>query len=184
MDMFAGILPGIQELPNIHPMLVHFPIALLCGFLAMELLGAITDKDSIRNAATWMLYLGTAGAIITVISGYSAAGGVEHGKVVHELMSCHATTGVIIAVLAVILSVWRLTVGGRFSSFWRTVHFAVGIVMVAAIFFGADKGGLMVFKHGVGVQTTQSTDAAQSGASAFDHHKGGGGSSSGGGHGH
>jgi len=86
MEVFAGMLPGITEMANVHPLFVHFPIALLNGFLLMELLGAITDKRSLRSAATWMLYLGTLGAVVTVITGLIAESGVGHGAGVHELM--------------------------------------------------------------------------------------------------
>ncbi len=51
MELFAGILPGMLDLPNIHPVFVHFPIALLCGFLLLEFIGSVTDKKCARGAA-------------------------------------------------------------------------------------------------------------------------------------
>lgn len=160
MEIFAGILPGMLEMPNIHPIFVHFPIALLCGFLLMEALGAIMDKCSMRGAASWMLYLGTLGAIVTVTSGFFAEGSVEHGAAVHDLIECHALLGIIILILSLILSIWRISVGGRFSAGWRTVHFIIGAVMVIAVCLAADKGATMVYKHSVGVTATLAIDTA------------------------
>ncbi|VAW36661.1 hypothetical protein MNBD_DELTA02-649 [hydrothermal vent metagenome] len=152
MEIFAGILPGIAEMKNIHPVFVHFPIALLNGFLLMEVLGAITDKESLRSAATWMLYLGTLGAIVTVITGLVASGSVEHGGGVHELMLDHRNHGLGVLALAIILSIWRLAVSARFSTKSRIAHFILAVIMVGNMTIGADMGGLMVYKYGVSVK--------------------------------
>jgi len=184
MEIFAGILPGMLEMPNSHPLFVHFPIALLCGFLLMEALGAIMDKCSMRGAATWMLYLGTLGAVVTVISGLYAAGGVEHGKEVHALMSCHMKMAIITLILSLILSVWRIAAGGKFSAGWRTVHFIIGVIMVITLFSTADKGATMVYKHGVGIEKARPADAATGSEAETDGHHIGGGHHTGGGHAH
>ncbi|VAV83275.1 hypothetical protein MNBD_DELTA01-1511 [hydrothermal vent metagenome] len=179
MEFFAGILPGILDLPNIHPLFVHFPIALLCGFLLLEALGAIMDKKCLRSTASAMLYLGTLATIVTFASGLAAAGSVGHDKIVHEVMTCHKSFALGVLILSIILSVWRIAVGERFSTFWRTIHFIVGIIMIVFLFMAADKGGTMVYKYGVGVQAVQTTgDHAHSGAEASDqqddgHHAGG-----------
>jgi hypothetical protein len=39
MDIFASILPGISQMQNIHPLLVHFPIAFLSAFFVLDLAG-------------------------------------------------------------------------------------------------------------------------------------------------
>ncbi len=192
MELFTGILPGMLDLPNIHPVFVHFPIALLSVFLLMEALGSITDKKCLRGTASAMLYLGTLAAIVTFLSGLAAAASVGHGKEVHEVMTCHKSMALIVVILSVILSVWRIAVGEKFSTCWRTVHFIVGIIMIAFLYSAADKGGTMVYKHGVGVQSLQSADASHSETTTADHHAsegatdghhggGGGGSSN---HGH
>ena len=170
MDIFAGILPGMLDLPNIHPVFVHFPIALLCGFLLMEFIGSVTDKKCARGAASVMLYLGTLAAIVTFLSGLHAAGSVGHDKVVHEVMSCHQSMALIVVILSIILSVWRLAVGEKFSTCWRTVHFIVGIILIVFVFATADKGGTMVYKYGVGVQSLQSADGSHSETSTNGHH--------------
>lgn len=54
---------------NIHPMLVHFPIAFLNGFFLMEVIGFISKREEFRAAARWMLYLGTLGALVAVAAG-------------------------------------------------------------------------------------------------------------------
>ncbi len=160
MEVFAGILPGIAEMANIHPLFVHFPIALLSGFLLMELLGSITDKDSLRSTATWMLYLGTLGAIVTVATGLVASGSVAHGGGVHELMLDHRNHGLTVLAIALVLSIWRLAVSARFSTKGRVAHFILAVIMVGTMTIGADKGGLMVYKYGVSVKAVPQVEGA------------------------
>lgn len=50
MELFYCIFPGIAEMPNIHPLLVHFPIALINAFLLTEILGLLTGKEEPRTA--------------------------------------------------------------------------------------------------------------------------------------
>lgn len=47
-DLLAKVFPGIAAMANIHPMTVHFPIALLNAFFLMELLGFLLKKEKLR----------------------------------------------------------------------------------------------------------------------------------------
>ena len=51
--------------PNIHPLLVHFPIALLCAAAAVDVVGwAFRRNRQLRQLATLLYVLGTGGAIV------------------------------------------------------------------------------------------------------------------------
>jgi uncharacterized membrane protein len=95
------------ETSHLHPMLVHFPIALVVfGFLAD--VGALLFKKEIclTKAGFYMLIIGTLAAVVTWLSGFiftsdmSGAAGVR--RETHELF---ATVTVI---LLVITSVFRI----------------------------------------------------------------------------
>lgn len=159
-----GLLPGMGAMANVHPMVVHFPIALLNGFLLMEVLGAFFNRDDMRAAASWMLYLGAIGAAAAVAAGLQAAPTVEHGEEVHAIMTRHMYFGFTVLALAVILSVWRARAGAGFTARARAAHILVAIVTAAVMAFGADLGGLMVYGHGVGTQGKAAT------ADAGHHH--------------
>lgn len=155
MDIFFRIFQGIYEMPNIHPLIVHFPIALLSSFLLMELLNFFTGKKSFRAAATWMLYLGTIGALVAVLAGLWAASMVQHSDEAHEILLKHRDLGITVLALSVILSVWRIYSGGSFSRKGQAFHLAIAFIMVMIMALGADKGGLMVYKYGVGVKAAR-----------------------------
>ncbi|MFQ5585347.1 MAG: DUF2231 domain-containing protein [Thermodesulfobacteriota bacterium] len=157
-SLIAKIFPGVAEMTNIHPMVVHFPIALLNAFLVMELLGFLLKRENFRSAATWMLYLGTVGAAGAVVAGLWAATTVSHAHEAHAIMLRHRNIALVVFTLAIVLSVWRLLVHERFSLRGQLMHLLMAVIMVTLMAFGADLGGLMVYKYGVAVKAVPVSD--------------------------
>lgn len=48
-DLFPALMPGLASLDNIHPLLVHFPIAFLSAFFAMDLVGTLAKKNAMAH---------------------------------------------------------------------------------------------------------------------------------------
>ena len=151
-EMFSAIMPGIAAMDNIHPMLVHFPIALFTSFFLMDLIGVIAKKSQWRYVASWLLYLGTVAAIFTVIAGLFAADSVVHGDDVHGIMERHERIGISVLSLALFLSAWRLKGWGMNSASGKTAFLGASSLLFFLLALGADLGGLMVYKYGVSVQ--------------------------------
>jgi len=154
-----AILPGVAAMANIHPMLVHFPIALLNAFLLFEIIGFITGSESARRAAGWVLYLGTAGAAAAVAAGVHAASTVRHADEVHAIMTRHMYLGFAVLSLAVVLSLWRVVRGGGSPQRASLPYLLLAIATSVVMAFGADLGGLMVYGHGVGVRVEGAASA-------------------------
>lgn len=164
------ILPGIQTLgSNIHPSLVHYPIALLSLFFLLDLLGSFIYKDKLRAAASAMLYCGSVGAIAAVAAGLYAASIVHHGQVVHDIMEWHERLGITVACLAVALSIWRLIAKQAIDGMAKALHLFLAAIMTTCLVFGADLGGLMVYGHGVAVHKLQTSDDAHHHHDDADH---------------
>ncbi len=150
LDAVFSILPGVGAMDNIHPLFVHYPIALFTAFFIAELFGLLFKKEHFRAAASFTLYLGNVAALMTVLAGFYAASTVEHSEAVHAIMERHEGFGVTVLILATLLSLWRLYVRRRFSSGAQLLHLAAAFILVVIIALGADLGGLMVYKYGVG----------------------------------
>jgi uncharacterized membrane protein len=150
-EMFSAIMPGIAAMENIHPLLVHFPIAFLTFFFLVDVIGVIAKKPQWRYVAGWLLYLGTLAAIFTVIAGLFAADSVEHGEDVHDIMERHQHIGISILSLALFLSAWRLKRWGLHSKTGNTFFLGLSAFLCFLLTLGADLGGLMVYRYGVSV---------------------------------
>jgi uncharacterized membrane protein len=167
-DIFTLIMPGITAMNNIHPVLVHFPIALLISFFIVDFMGVVFKKSTWRDIASGLLYLGTISALCAVIAGFIAADSVAHGENVHAIMDRHKILGLSVLSLAFVLSGWRLLAGGKIKGEINFLYLFLSATLSILITLGADMGGLMVYKYGVSVETAE---AAETGTeNAFQEH--------------
>jgi uncharacterized membrane protein len=158
-DVFVTLLPGISAMTNLHPLFVHFPIALLSLFLLLELAGSIAGRPDWRKIADWFLYSGTLFAGFTVVAGFIAAATVAHGEEVHEIMELHEHLGVSVFLLASTLSVWRFFARYCLQGIANYFYLAMSVLLLLLLVFAADLGGLMVYKHGVAVAAVPVTES-------------------------
>jgi uncharacterized membrane protein len=154
-DIFSSIMPGIAGMDNIHPLLVHFPIAFLSAFFALDLVGTLAKKPQWRSVASWFLYFGTVAALFTVIAGFIAANSVPHGQNVHDIMERHEHFGISVLSLAVVLSLWRMKSGSLIRGGANSFFLILSALMCVLMMLGADLGGLMVYQYGVAVKAVQ-----------------------------
>jgi uncharacterized membrane protein len=151
-DIFSSIMPGIAGMDNIHPLLVHFPIAFLSAFFALDLVGSLAKKVQWRGVASWFLYFGSIAAVFTVTAGFIAAESVAHGQNVHDIMERHEHFGVSVLSLALVLSVWRMKSGAQIRGGANSFFLLLSALLCVLMMLGADLGGLMVYKYGVSVE--------------------------------
>jgi uncharacterized membrane protein len=155
-----NLFGGIGALgSNVHPLIVHFPIAFLTAFLLLEVSGLALRKPAVRQVASGMLYLGALSAVAAAGAGLVAEASVPHGAAVHEIMEWHERAGLTVATLSVILALWRYLAHARFSSMAQALHLFVAGLIAVCLVFGADLGGLMVYQYGVGVKGLQEAEA-------------------------
>ena len=162
-------LKGAQEVMNVHPLFVHFPIALLLESLAFYFLGTIFKKDELLRAGKWTLYFGTLSAAVTVWTGLQAAKTAPHEGDAHQLMMMHQYFGFTVLGLSLALSAWIFFSKSYIPSKGRILFLAGLVLLGAALTQGADFGGRMVFLHGVGVGKKSMLQQAGHDHGAHDH---------------
>ena len=155
-EIFAVFMPGIAAMENIHPLFVHFPIALLTCFVLIDLSGSFFNKPAWRMVAGWFLYVGVIMAAATVAAGLAAEEAVAHGGNVHDIMERHETLALTVFGLSVLLAGWRLVARGQLHGGANIVYLSLAVLMNIVLIFTADMGGLMVYKYGVSVEAARS----------------------------
>lgn len=134
-----------------HTVVVDFAVALLLTSLACDLLALLGDEQELRTVGAWTQLFGAAAAVFAVLSGLVAANAVETSGPVHELVLTHRNLGIATAVLAAPAAAWRFLRHGALPEraawlYWTLVLGSTGALTVAAWL-----GGVLVFRHGVGV---------------------------------
>jgi len=164
-------LKGASDLINIHPLFVHFPIALLITSLALYLLGSILKKEELLVAGKWSLYFGALAAAVTVWTGLEAAKTVPHGGGTHEIMMMHQYIGFTVLASSVLLSAWVFFSRSPIPAKGKLI-FLLGLIALGGIIMqGADLGGRMVFLHGVGVGQKGEVEETAHEHGSHDHGK-------------
>ncbi len=91
---------------TIHPIFVHFPIALLIVTGIIALINLLKSKYQLKKVVLWNLIFAAIGTIFTFVSGIKDANVIPHNKTIHEIMEVHEKIGISILIITSILSVW------------------------------------------------------------------------------
>lgn len=139
-------LDAIALVGRLHPLSVHFPIALLCAAALAELLHLVCGRSGARQAMRFCLGLGTLGALCAVLLGLAAARGESFPGELAAAFERHRVLGIATAVLAI--ACWLLAArataegaGPRLLLAWRALLTLTVLALVLAGHFG----GILVF---------------------------------------
>ena len=135
---------------NIHPLFVHFPIALLLAALIIDLAAVIFKHPAWHQAAFWNLVLATAAAALAVWSGLQAEGTAAHPEQAHEIIELHEKLGIAVLFLAAFATLCRITWRNHFTGIKKVLVLALMVLSAATVSFGAYLGGRLVYEFGVG----------------------------------
>jgi len=148
--VLGHLLPGARHLQNIHPLIVHFPIAFLFGAALLYFLASLARRQSMAWSGLWLLGLGTIGAAAAVASGLYAAEGVMVAPSVREhLLINHQRIMLGVLGLSVVLSSWAW-IARPMPVRGGIVFLLLLLVLIAAVTIGADFGGRMVYDYNAG----------------------------------
>ena len=135
---------------NVHPLVVHFPIALLLTALFLDGLALALKRPGIHRAALWNLCFGTMGAAAAVLTGLQAAQIAKHSFAIHQVMGLHEKLGIATLILGLLVLGWRLFRRDRLPTRARLVTLIVMLAMAGTLSYGAHLGGRLVYEFGVG----------------------------------
>ncbi len=155
-----------EILPNWHPILVHFTVALFTasfGFYLLTYLSQsthlISDKMTLEFeiVGRWGLWCAALVTILTVLAGLYAYNTVKHDEPAHIAMVNHRNWSLSTAVVMWLVAIWSL---------WRyyrkkamTLTFLVAMFFVQGLLLStAWRGGELVYRHGLGVLSLPSTE--------------------------
>jgi uncharacterized membrane protein len=148
--VLGTLLPGAAHLQNLHPLVVHFPLALLPGAVLLYFVAALSGRESLAWTGLWLLVLGTLAGTVAVGTGLYAMEGVMVDPTVRErVLDVHERWMLATAALAAVLTGWALI--ARPIPHRGRLFFALGLlVLLAAMTKGADYGGRLVYDYNAG----------------------------------
>jgi uncharacterized membrane protein len=152
--------------PNIHPVIVHFPIALLFTGVGIDFLALVVRPWRwLRRAAVTIYVLAAVSLIVTYFTGKAAADSVTLPAEAQAVLTTHSR-----------LAWWTMWTFGLYAlvrlgtlfyertrnSVWA--HGGLFALALAALYLPyqtGDHGSMMVYKYGVGVQAAEVENPAE-----------------------
>jgi uncharacterized membrane protein len=132
---------------ELHPTVIHFPIAFLIGGVVLDLLGF--RRESAVRAATDLILAGVATALVAIATGLIAFYTVpkDHTQHAHAWIMYHLYANLTAATFFLVVAIARW----RRPAVVGPVIRALGVVAVLVLCVGAYIGGDVVYHGGMGI---------------------------------
>lgn len=141
--------------PGWHPMVVHFPLALVVSAAVLLVVARATGgrhAEATALVGTWNLWIGAAAALFALGTGLAAVLDLHLPAAARQAVSLHFKWAVFSTLALLVIAAWRAADGAPQSRPSRL--FVVLLCAVAAAFVVTGyRGGQNVYRHGVGVMT-------------------------------
>ncbi len=154
-------LRGLEAVQNLHPLVVHYPVALLTLAALLYVVAGTLKRDAWAWPALWMLAIGTLGAGIALWTGLRAGAGVMVAESVREhILVHHKQFMIAVFAMSVLLTAWALY-APPLPQRGRAVFLALMVVMAVVLMKGADYGAWMVYGYNAGGALPQPIEFSQ-----------------------
>ena len=128
------------SIDTVHPLLVHFPIALFSTGLFFDILAKLLDNEELDHAGFWTMLIALISSPFTIIAGIFAF--MEEGSWLDLYQFQHGILA-FISTLFLLVLFWariKFQLDFRYSSFKRNIYLFLHILIVGILFYGAHLG--------------------------------------------
>jgi len=148
-----------EWMPNFHPLLVHFPIALLVTAFLVDIIALGFRRISFLPRTSTILYiLGALGAVAAVVSGESAAETVDVTGQAISILNDHEEVGELAMKYYLVYGALRVALWWWLKfrlAIWIPLS-VIGGVGLIPLYQASSFGGRLVYEQGVGVAMVDS----------------------------
>ncbi|MCB9206982.1 MAG: DUF2231 domain-containing protein [Ignavibacteriales bacterium] len=146
----------MEFLAKLHPLVIHFPIALLFFYILLEVSNIFINKDYLRNVSLFVLLLGVIGGVVAVLTGNQSLQILEQNSNITRLhiryINNHeyfATITLWYFFVILIVKIYLLK-KKNYKQIFRYL-FVIFVIGGGIILYQASKlGGKLVYSFGIG----------------------------------
>lgn len=148
----------MEFLAELHPLIVHFPIASLILYSLFEITGILIKREFVLKMAYVLLVIGIVTAVGAVLTGNQAAeAAVIYNAEWDNVIDKHEDYATITLWYFFAILVFRtyLTVKKKFSGIYKYVFIPLVVLGIFLIYETGVYGSKLVYEHGIGTKIIQ-----------------------------
>jgi len=162
-----GLLPPLNDknlpwLDVIHPIVVHFVIAMALITVVFDLIGVITRRHNLFEVSFWNLLVATVAIFVAIIFGQIEAGLATPYGASRDLLNYHSTLGWSLAAMLSLLTGWRYVARQKDPTVLPRGFLIIDSVLAVLVFCQVYLGDKLVWVYGL--HTVPVVEAVRSGA--------------------
>lgn len=159
-------LPPLNEhnLPypdTIHPIVVHFVIAMVLFAFVCDLIGYFTKNAKLLEVSWWNLFFATLSIFIAVIFGQIEAGLSEPYNAAVSVLNLHTLLGWSLSGILAAVTGWRYVIRTRNPGTLPVPYLAISVLLASLVLVQTYLGDLLVWVYGL--HTTPVVEASRGG---------------------
>lgn len=144
-----------QNLPYpdpIHPIVVHFVIAMVFFSFLCDVIGYFTRNDRLHEVSFWNLVVASISIFIAILFGQFEAGIAQPYAVARPTLNLHTIMGWSLSAILVAITAWRFILRNRDPINVSPLYLGIATVLVCIVFFQMALGTQLVWVYGLHVE--------------------------------
>ena len=148
------LLPPLNDknlpwLDVIHPIVVHFVIAMALISVVFDLIGVLTSKKNLFEVSFWNLIVATVAIFVAIIFGQIEAGLANPYGASRDILNYHSTIGWSLAGVLALLTGWRYVARQKDPAVLPKGFLAIDFVLAGLVFAQVYLGDKLVWVYGL-----------------------------------
>lgn len=139
----------MRLLEHLHPMVVHFPIALLISAFIFETGYHLFKRESLHQTAIYIYGLAVCVTPFVVWTGLLEA---ERNHLNHPVLTLHRNFALVVCWMSLISVPGLWWIHKRSTKIFKLVFLILLAVLSACVVVTAFNGGRLVYEYGIGVE--------------------------------
>jgi uncharacterized membrane protein len=143
---------GLPYIDPLHPVVVHFVIAMVLFSFCCDLIGYFTHHHKLFEVSFWNLVVASVAIFVAVILGQFEAGLANIYTAAQPTLNLHTITGWLLAGILVVVTAWRLIIRTHSSLKIPAMYLGTSTCLSILVFFQMMLGSRLVWIYGLHVQ--------------------------------
>ncbi|MBL1178261.1 DUF2231 domain-containing protein [Pantanalinema sp. GBBB05] len=143
---------GLPYPDPIHPIIVHFVIAMVFFSYFCDIFGYFTRKYHLFEVSFWNLTIAAISIFLAIIFGQFEAGLSQPYEAAKSTLNLHTITGWLLATLIVTITAWRFVMRRQNPLRISPVYLGVATLLSCLVFFQMVLGSQLVWVYGLHVE--------------------------------